>query len=511
MSDWLRGLSLRQPAPGTYRGPDRRNIIRRTARPIDAWWVSAAAIGVVAAPLFAAAFMTGSVLGFAGWETGIGDAALIGYGAAALLLGLRWRFVGDALCIPLAAAAAVIGLGLVPATIHKGLNPAPIMGLRIASGIVLIVLVVRALRSEEVRSDLKPVRYITLMFLGTGILAVVLSVWPVRTIWAATTAGIRPWSLAVALTQFVVAAVAIRVGIQRERRLLVAVAAMIIAAATATVLRAARPTGALLDLAALCLLAGAILLVVTVAGELHSAISAVVLNDVRGTRRWEAAERELHEMRTIAQGQRHDARNMLNAVDGSLYLLASHRHSMSESDVDRLLGALRREVQWLQGFVDTPGASSYDLSELLHGILDVRAAESDTVLAEIEPSLIVDGRPDRVAVALDNLLVNVAVHAPGSTTVVAARRVGDGRLVEIAVSDNGAGLPQHELAHACERGWRGQGSADRPGSGLGLTQVRDLITAEGGEINLEPTYEAFPDASGRGLTVRLRLPLHQSS
>src|SRR6185312_4706075 len=131
--------------------------------------------------------------------------------------------------------------------------------------------------------------------------------------------------------------VGLHAGIQRRRRLLVAVAAMTVAAATATVLRAERPTGLLLDLAALCLLAGAVQLVVTIAGELHSAISAVVLNDVRGTRRWEAAEQELHEMRTTAQGRRHDARNMLNAVDGSLLLLASHRHSMPEPDVDRLL------------------------------------------------------------------------------------------------------------------------------------------------------------------------------
>ena len=66
---------------------------------------------LVAVLLLVAAFMTASVLGFGAWESGMGDAALIAYGGAALLLGLRWRVLGEAICIPLAAATAVVGLG----------------------------------------------------------------------------------------------------------------------------------------------------------------------------------------------------------------------------------------------------------------------------------------------------------------------------------------------------------------------------------------------------------------
>jgi signal transduction histidine kinase len=456
--------------------------------------------------------MTGSVLGFNAWETGIGDAALIGFGAAALLLFLRWRFVGDALCVPLAAAAAVVGLGLVPATIHVGLNPAPVVGLRLASGMMLIVLTARALRSEEVRSDLRPVRFITLTFIGTGLIALVLSVWPVRSIWANTTAGIRPWNWGEAVAELVIASVAFRAGIQRQRRLLVAVGGVIVVAATATVLRTAHQSGVLLDLAALCLLAGAVVLVVTVGGELQSAISAVAANDLRGTRRWEAAEAQLHEMRTTMQGRRHDMCNILNSVDGNLLLLASHRQSMSGRDVDRTLSAVRQEVQWLQRvFGDSADSSSYDLTELLRGIIDVHASGTERVLAEIEPELMAQGHPERVAIAVDNLLVNVAVHAPGSKAVLAARRLGETGEVEISVSDEGSGLPDHQLVLACERGWRGDESAGRPGSGLGLAQVRDLITAEGGEISLEPTRDGATASTGQGLTVRLRLPLRPAT
>jgi signal transduction histidine kinase len=334
----------------------------------------------------------------------------------------------------------------------------------------------------------------------------------VRTIWANTIAGIRPWNWGEAAAELLVASIVLRAGIQRERRLLVAVGAVIVVAATATVLRAAHPGGVSLDLSALCLLAGAVVLVVTVGGELQSAISAVAANDLRGTRRWEAAESELSEMRSAMQGHRHDVRNVLNAVDGCLHLLASHRQSMSGLEVDRTLSAVRQEVQWLQmAFGDSADSSSYDLSELLRGIIDVHASGTERVLAEIEPELIARGRPERVALAVDNLLVNVAVHAPGSTAVLAARSLGEGGLVEISVSDEGSGLPDHELVLACERGWRGDESAGLPGSGLGLAQVRDLITAEGGEVYLEPTRDGATASTGPGLTVRLRLPLRPAT
>jgi signal transduction histidine kinase len=475
--------------------------------------MSAAALGVVAAPLCAAAFMTGSVLGFQAWETGIGDAALIGYGAAALLLGLRWRFVGDAVCIPLAAAAAVVGFALVPPTIHEGQNPSPIVGLRLAAGIVLVVVALRALASEEVRSDLRPVRYITLTFVITGAFALLLSLWPFDVIVEHTPIATRMLSAGEATAQLVVAMVFLLAGVRRQRRLFVAVGIMVVAVAVSGVLRVVHPHGLWLDLAALFLLAAAVELVVTIAGELQSAISAVVHHDVRGTRRWEAAEAELHEIRLSIQGRHHDVRNVLNAVDGTLLVLTSHRQSMPDEEIDKVIGAIRQEVQWLQLVVgDGSDARSYDLSALVRAIVDVRSTSDDgfDILAEIEPGLTIEGRPDRVAIAIDNLLVNVGVHAPGANAVVTARRAGGpGEMVEVIVADNGPGLLDSELSVACHRGWRAMTAADRPGSGLGLAQVHELITSEGGAIVLQTAPPPTGGTLRRGLTVQLRLPARQ--
>ena len=503
------GVLRGEPRSGVYRGPDRRDLIARTAQPVDTWWVSAAALSVVVAPLLAAAFMTGSVLGLRAWEAGIGDAALLAYGAAALLLGMRWRFVGDAMCIPLATVAAVVALGYVPPTIHEGVNSAPIIGLRISSGIVLGVLVVMALRIEEVRSDLRPVRFITMALLVTGLLSVPFSVWPLRTVLQSSMSGVRTWGIVEAVLEIGVGLAVLSAGLQRRRRLLLATAGVLFAVAAASMLRAVHPQGLWLDVAALCLLVGAIGLVVTVAGEFQTAITAVVHHDVRGTRRWEATQTELDGILTSLQGQRHDVRNILTGIDGILMVLTAERRCMPEVEIDRTISSVRQEVQWLHVVMgDGAQECSYDVSELLSALIDIRACGRHTILADIAPDLVAQGRPDRLAIAVDNLLVNVKVHAPAARTVLSAHQLGD--TVEIVVSDDGPGLLPDELHLACRRGWRSDRSASLPGTGFGLAQVEDLVTAEGGAMFLEPTCWTSHSAP-RGLTVRLQVPIRQTN
>jgi len=69
----------------------------------------------------------------------------------------------------------------------------------------------------------------------------------------------------------------------------------------------------------------------------------------------------------------------------------------------------------------------------------------------------------------------------------------------VEVADGGPGMTADEAAHAFDRFWRGRSSRSRPGSGLGLSIVRAIVAAHGGEVQLETD----PD---RGTTVRIVLP-----
>lgn len=107
---------------------------------------------------------------------------------------------------------------------------------------------------------------------------------------------------------------------------------------------------------------------------------------------------------------------------------------------------------------------------------------------------------DRVALRemLWNLVHNALTHAPGGAVEIEAV-LDRGRAV-LRVSDCGPGIPEAEKALVLERFTRGQGSRDRPGSGLGLSIVRTVAEAHGGTL-------ALLDRPGGGLQVEVSLPV----
>jgi signal transduction histidine kinase len=108
-------------------------------------------------------------------------------------------------------------------------------------------------------------------------------------------------------------------------------------------------------------------------------------------------------------------------------------------------------------------------------------------------ALAVAGDPLLLAQAIGNLIDNALKFAPlnGTVTVATARRPGGA--VEIAVSDNGPGIPDGEKARVPERFYRGDASRGTPGVGLGLSLVEGVARLHGGTLELvdnEPGLQA---------------------
>jgi signal transduction histidine kinase len=107
------------------------------------------------------------------------------------------------------------------------------------------------------------------------------------------------------------------------------------------------------------------------------------------------------------------------------------------------------------------------------------------------------GVSNQLEMALINLVVN-AVHAMaqrGGTLTVATRRQGDE--VEISVCDEGTGIPEKIRATLFEPFVTTK--AEGEGTGLGLNIVSSIVSAHGGEVELESEV-------GRGTTFRVTLP-----
>ena len=93
----------------------------------------------------------------------------------------------------------------------------------------------------------------------------------------------------------------------------------------------------------------------------------------------------------------------------------------------------------------------------------------------------------RIEQAVTNLVDNALRHGAGPV-VVRARRVGDE--VELSVEDGGAGVPPEDAEGVFERFVRGGSAAAGQGAGLGLSIVRAIARAHGGEARIEATATA---------------------
>lgn len=114
------------------------------------------------------------------------------------------------------------------------------------------------------------------------------------------------------------------------------------------------------------------------------------------------------------------------------------------------------------------------------------------------------GHRGQLAAALGNLVENAVNYSPAHTRVgIAVRRVPapGGDLVEIAVTDQGIGIPDKDKERIFERFYRVDPARSRAtgGTGLGLAIVKHVAASHGGEVTVWST-------EGQGSTFTLRLP-----
>jgi two-component system sensor histidine kinase MprB len=113
--------------------------------------------------------------------------------------------------------------------------------------------------------------------------------------------------------------------------------------------------------------------------------------------------------------------------------------------------------------------------------------------ATLAPTLI-DGVPDRLGRAINNLLDNAVRHSPaGGPVEVRVDPKG------VVVRDHGPGVAREDQPYVFDRFFRGRSSRGSQGSGLGLAIVRQVTEQHGGSVSVT-------NAPDGGAVFTLRLP-----
>ena len=236
-------------------------------------------------------------------------------------------------------------------------------------------------------------------------------------------------------------------------------------------------------------------------GELAASVDLMVdqlarLEDQRG--RGEAARQHL----LTAIG--HDLRTPLASMQAAIEAIEDG----VAPDPDRYLRSMRGDIDRLRGMVEDLFVLSrleageqpldtmpVDLVEVAEGA--VEAVAPLAARHDVEVRLTADaadpitGDPQALDRVLRNLLDNAIRYAPAASTIDVSVHAHNG-MTTVRVHDDGPGFPAEFVAQAFEQFSRADPARERPGggAGLGLAISRELITAHGGQIWIEPSAGA---------------------
>ena len=235
----------------------------------------------------------------------------------------------------------------------------------------------------------------------------------------------------------------------------------------------------------------------------EDAVLAVVRDRTEELRR-EVAERE------FVSNAAHELRNPIAGISGSIEVL---RAGAKDDPVarDHFLGRLAEGAERISRLTESlltlarmeavgeGGSEALDVGIVVEEATEaVAAPEGIEVVVEVGPDLAAQG--DRVLLrqVLIGLLTNAFknTEAPGRVTISAVGDKGDE--VRIAVTDTGTGIAAEEVSRIFERFYRGSGSLEQEGFGLGLSIARRMVDVMGGEIGVESVV-------GEGSTFWVRL------
>jgi hypothetical protein len=220
----------------------------------------------------------------------------------------------------------------------------------------------------------------------------------------------------------------------------------------------------------------------------------------------------------LAAGVAHEIRNPLAGIAGAIEIITK---DFPQDHADReVLEDLRQEVRRIEKTLNEllvyarpkpPQFGQTDIKETIARTLQLarqqtgtRKVEFSIQISPVLPPFLADA--EQLHQVLLNLVLNgiQAIDREGKISIEVGLYDGDvsnrSRMVEIAVTDNGPGIPPEHL----DRIFRPFYTTKRGGTGLGLSLCRRIIVAHGGTLSAESELK-------KGSRFIIRIPLRQAA
>ncbi|MCD6014711.1 MAG: multi-sensor signal transduction histidine kinase [Solirubrobacterales bacterium] len=235
----------------------------------------------------------------------------------------------------------------------------------------------------------------------------------------------------------------------------------------------------------------------------EGAVLAVVRDRTEELRR-EVAERD------FVSNAAHELRNPIAGISGAIEVLLAGAKDDPEAR-EHFLARLSEDAERISRLTESlltlarmeavgeGGTEALDVAIVIEEAAEVVEAPGG-IGVEFDVGSDLVGQGDRVLLrqVLIGLLTNAFKNTPPPGKVTIRGRRGDEGEVTVEIEDTGSGIAPEEVSRIFERFYRGSGSLEQEGFGLGLSIARRMVDVMGGEIGVE-------SVEGQGATFWVRL------
>lgn len=240
--------------------------------------------------------------------------------------------------------------------------------------------------------------------------------------------------------------------------------------------------------------------VASVAGSMNQMLTALGMS--------QEAQRQLvddasHELATPLTSLRTNVNLLLRAENSPDRQLSGEDRRRLLSDIEAQMGELDHLIEEVVDVARDPGygeeITEVDLADVVRtAVTRARTRTPDVTFTLAEQPVSVIGKRTSLERAVLNLLDNAAKWSPPGEPVAVDVRRRAGRAL-VTVTDSGPGVPAADLERVFERFHRTDDARALPGSGLGLSIVRQVVDSHGGRSWLSRRAEG-------GTVAHIELP-----